>query len=124
MERLWAHLARWQPFPNCSGAGFSTSSPTYDPFYCDDGYRLVARKGKNAPDEVGCLSVTRQEVSAESCQGDVGNNTSGGGSGFAWEHKGDQQICTAFLSKPPNIRSKPRYIDITIDGSGTQRIWF
>jgi hypothetical protein len=30
----------------------------------------------------------------------------------------------AYVTMPPTLRSQPNYVDVTIDGVGTQRVWF
>lgn len=125
IEKLWSHLAKGRSFPMCSGAGFSTSRPGYDPYYCNDGYQLVTRSSERGQRKVGCISVKREVVSSSTCRN---NDRDGGGyAGYQsvrWERVDGKFSCTAQITRQPNIRERPRFIDVTIEGSGRQRVWF
>ena len=124
IERLWRHLAKGRSFPSCIGVGFSATKPRYEPYFCDEGFRLVSRNGQASRKEVGCISTERQEVAVNHCQ-TYGDGRRGiNGSGARWERVGQGYVCKAFVSKPANVRSKPRYIDLNIQGAGVQRVWF
>ena len=119
IERLWSHLAKGRSFPICSGVGFTASRPGYEPYYCDAGYRLVTRASDHARNEVGCVSTEPQIVSSQMCMHDDGGGTSG-----RWSVEDGKRVCKAFVAARPNIRSQPRYVDVTIEGLGRQRVWF
>lgn len=125
IEKLWSHLAKGRSFPTCSGAGFSTSRPGYDPYYCNDEYQLVTRSGERGQREVGCISVKREVVSSSVCRN---NDRDGGGyagyQSIRWERVDGKFSCTAQITRQPNIRERPRFIDVTIEGLGRQRVWF
>ncbi|MCK4207326.1 hypothetical protein J3U99_21425 [Brucella pituitosa] len=119
IERLWSHLAKGRSFPICSGVGFTASKPRYEPYYCDTGFRLVTRSGDRGRNEVGCVSTEAKVVSNQMCRRD----DSGGATG-RWYFEEGQRVCKAFITKRPNVREQPRYVDVTIDGAGRQRVWF
>ncbi|MES4992424.1 hypothetical protein ACTJJ7_11265 [Phyllobacterium sp. 22229] len=119
IERLWSHLAKGRSFPICSGVGFTASKPRYEPYYCDSGFRLVTRSGDRGRSEVGCVSTEAKAVSSQMCRRD----DSGGGTGLWYVEEG-KRVCKAFVTKRPNVREQPRYVDVTIDGAGRQRVWF
>lgn len=119
IQRLWSELAKGGAFPTCSGVGFRTSQPGYQPYSCEDGYRLSTGSG---PLGMGatCLSTTRQEVDSSACVsgGDATN-------GFArWISSDGQRRCIAYVTARPSERSQPHFLDVTIEGVGTQRVWF
>lgn len=124
IERLWSHLAKGRSFPICSGVGFTATKPRYEPYYCDAGFRLVTRAGTHARDEVGCVSMEPKVVSNQAC----GNDDSGGRSGREgsgqWHFEDGKAVCKAFATARPHVREQPRYVDVTIDGAGRQRVWF
>lgn len=41
-----------------------------------------------------------------------------------WERVDGKFVCTAQITRQPNIRERPRFIDVTIEDSGRQRVWF
>jgi len=119
VQRLWNELARGRPFPTCSGVGFQTSKPGYEPYSCGAGYRLTARVGPQGQ-EAACLSATRQAVESSQC-----SSGAGAGNGAAhWVSSGGQRQCMAFVTAQPSVRAQPHFVDVTIDGAGTQRVWF
>lgn len=119
IERLWSHLAKGRSFPICSGVGFTATRPGYEPYYCDSGFRLVTRRGEHERDEVGCVSTEPRIVSDEACR----NDDSGGISG-RWHIEDGKRVCEALVTARPHLREQPRYVDVTIDGVGRQRVWF
>jgi hypothetical protein len=119
IERLWSELAKGHSFPSCSGAGFQMSRPGYEPYYCDEGYRLTIRYGDHGQ-EASCVSSTPQTVSDSECYSDRRN--SGSSSGSSWN--GKEPECQRYVTMPPRVRSQPRYVDVTIDGIGRQRVWY
>ena len=120
IEKLWSHLAKGRSFPICSGVGFTATKPRYEPYYCDAGFRLVSLSNEGRHNrEVGCVSTQLQAVSDELCR----NGDSGGTSGH-WRFEDGKRVCKAFVTARPHIREQPRYIDLTIAGSGRQRVWF
>lgn len=119
IERLWSHLAEGRSFPICSGVGYMASKPRYEPYYCDNGFRLITRSGDRGRSEVGCVSTQARVVSSQVCSRD--DNGAGTGQWYLEEGK---RFCKAFVTKRPNVREKPRFVDVTIDGAGRQRVWF
>jgi hypothetical protein len=125
IRKLWKWLAKGRSFPSCSGAGFESSRPRYDPYYCRAGYTLSVRYGPNGRDGT-CISDAMQPVSDSLCERDRGR--AGKGHGFAssprWGQTGGRRQCMAYATSRPLVRERPRYIDVTIDGAGKQRVWF
>ncbi|GAA5623483.1 MULTISPECIES: hypothetical protein [Brucella] len=119
IERLWSHLAKGRTFPICSGIGFTTSRPRYEPYYCDTGFRLVTRSDVRGHSEAGCVSIEPKVVSKHMCRSDYSSVATG-----QWYFENSKRVCKAFVAKRPNIRKQPRYVDVTIDGAGRQRVWF
>lgn len=73
---------------------------------------------------MGCVSTELQTVSADLCR----NNDNGGRSGTLgsarWDLSDGKRVCKAYVKERPHVREQPRYIDLTIDGAGQQRVWF
>jgi hypothetical protein len=47
------------------------------------------------------------------------------GNGAArWVSSSGQRQCMAYVTTQPSFRSQPHFIDVTIDGMGTQRLRF
>lgn len=103
IHRLWKHLAKGRSFPVCNGVGFRASRPGYEPHYCDAGYRLIQRTNDRGR-EVTCISLRPIPVRGQSCK--------------------SLSTCTVFQLKPPHLRERPRFVDVTIDGHMSQRVWF
>jgi len=122
VEKLWKHLAKGYSFPVCVGAGVKVLRPGYEPYYCHDGYRLVSRYGDQRR-ETACVSVERQTVSNASCHG-KGSGADSSPISARWVREGDRTLCKAYVTQTPNRREQPRFVDVTIDGVGRQRIWF
>ena len=118
IERLWSHLAKGRSFPICSGAGFTATTPRYEPYYCDAGFRLVTRSGERR-DEVGCVSTEPKVVNDAMC-----SYRDDGGAMGCWRFEDGKRVCKMLVTQRPHVRERPRYIDITIDGAGRQRVWF
>lgn len=55
-------VGKGRSFPTCAGAGFQTSRPLYEPYYCNAGYRLSAGYGPSGRDAT-CISTSLQAVS-------------------------------------------------------------
>ncbi|WLS04925.1 hypothetical protein [Shinella oryzae] len=125
IHKLWKWLAKGRSFPTCSGVGFQSSRPQYDPFYCGEGYRLIAGQGQFGR-HATCVSVSRQVVDDRQCGRDHTSERGGYPSSFSarWKWKDGHQYCTAYSTSSPLIREKPRYIEVIIEGAGKQRVWF
>lgn len=54
--------------------------------------------------------------------GGRGGDASFSSARWQWDH--GRQQCMAYTISRPLIREKPRYIDVTIEGVGKQRVWF
>nr|WP_225165612.1 hypothetical protein [Ensifer sp. IC4062] len=118
IQKLWRELAKGHAFPTCSGVGFHTSRPGYEPYYCDDGFRLTTRYGERGL-EARCVSTTPQIVSDNHCRsGSTGTRSSG------WRWNGGERQCRRHVTTWPRLRSQPRYVDVRIDGIGSQRVWY
>ena len=121
VQRLWNELARGRPFPTCSGVGFQASRPGYEPYSCEAGFRLTTRVGPQGQ-EAACMLAARQVVESSRCTSGAG---AGAGNGAArWVSSGGQRQCMAFVTAQPSVRAQPHFVDVTIDGAGTQRVWF
>ncbi|MEI2298724.1 hypothetical protein [Ensifer sp. MJa1] len=118
IQKLWRALAKGRPFPACQGIAFQTSRPRYEPYYCNDGYRLTIRQGDRGR-EAGCISIRPQAVSNAGCNFDENRTPT-----VAWPRMHDHTRCQRYLTTRPNIRPQPHYIDVTIDGVGKQRVWY
>lgn len=119
IERLWSHLAKGRTFPICIGIGFTASRPRNEPYYCDTGFRLVTRSGDRGRNEVGCVSTEARVVSSQMCRRDDNGGPTG-----QWYFEEGRRVCRAFVTTRLNVREQPRYVDVTIDGAGRQRVWF
>lgn len=125
IEKLWDWLARGRSFPTCSGVGFQSSRPHYEPYYCNAGYRLSGGYGRQGNDAT-CVSTAPQVVSDSFCQRDRDGGGSNNGSVISpgWQKQNGRYQCLAYTTARPLVREKPRYVDVTIDGVGKQRVWF
>ncbi|RKF41889.1 hypothetical protein BCY90_16470 [Agrobacterium deltaense] len=125
IEKLWSWLAKGRSFPTCTGVGFQSSRPRYEPYYCNAGYRLSAGYGPRGSDAT-CISTSLQAVSDTFCQRDRDGSGSSNGSVMSprWQRENGRYQCMAYTVARPLVREKPRYIDVTIDGVGKQRVWF
>jgi hypothetical protein len=118
IEKLWRELARGHSFPTCSGVGFQALRPRYEPYYCNDGYRLTTRYGDRGR-EASCISTTPQTVSSDECYSDNDRITSA-----MWRRSDGRIKCQRYVTTRPNVRTQPHYVDVTIDGVGKQRVWY
>jgi hypothetical protein len=119
ITRLWKHLAKGGSFPTCSGVGFSAARPGYEPYFCDVGFRLLARAGDRRQ-EVACVSSQPVAVSNEHCAAWRDNAKQTG----HWSWEDGRRVCKAILTVKPHLREQPHFVDVTIDGVGRQRVWF
>ncbi|MGK6315613.1 hypothetical protein [Neorhizobium sp. DT-125] len=106
-------------FPICRGIGFSASRPGYEPYYCDTGFRLTHRRGDSG-NEVACVSSEARTVGDSLCRRDY----DGGSPIGRWRFEAGRRVCKADIAKRPNIRQRPRFVEVTIDGLGRRRVWF
>ncbi len=125
IQKLWRWLAKGRSFPTCSGVGFQSSRPRYDPLYCNEGYRLTGGYGPRGQDAT-CVSTSMQVVDNAMCRRDRDGGRGGDASvsSARWQWDNGRQQCMAYTISRPLIREKPRYIDVTIEGVGKQRVWF
>ncbi|AYG62358.1 hypothetical protein QD460_25150 [Rhizobium jaguaris] len=125
IDRLWEELAEGHSFPACSGVGFRASQPGYDPYYCNDGYNLTTRYGDRGQ-EATCVSTTLQKVNDRFCSSDKDSAPDNSGLVISarWRRDGRHLECVAYPTLQPNRRSQPHYVDVTIDGVGSQRVWY
>jgi len=125
VQKLWRWLARGKSFPTCSGVGFQSSRPHYDPLYCDDGFRLTVTYSDKAR-EAACISASRQIVNKSLCRHDRDwpRNSNEQITAAQWQSENGQPQCTGYVTARPLVREQPNYIDVTIDGVGKQRVWF
>lgn len=125
IQKLWRWLAKGRSFPTCSGVGFQSSRPRYEPYYCNDGYRLSAGYGPTARDGA-CVSTSMQPVNDSLCRWDRDNAGGSNGSVISprWQQTDGRYQCIAYTISRPLVREKPRYIEVTIHGVGKQRVWF
>ncbi|WP_349436779.1 hypothetical protein [Pararhizobium sp. A13] len=125
IQKLWRELAKGHSFPTCSGVDFHSLRPGYEPYYCATGYRLV---GDYRPRwrEATCVSTSLQRVSSAFCSNsrDGYNSNIGSVQSPRWQREGGRLQCMGYSTARPIKRSQPHYVDVTIDGSGTQRIWY
>jgi hypothetical protein len=125
IQKLWRELAEGRSFPTCSGLGFHSNRPGYEPHYCDAGYTLSGGYGPRGEDAT-CVSTSLQRVNNTLC--------SNGRDGYDtdtnkvlsphWQREGGGPQCMAYPIERPNVRSQPHYVDVTIDGVGKQRVWY
>lgn len=118
IRKLWSELAKGRSFPTCSGLRFQASRPRYEPYFCNDGYRLTTRYGDRGR-EASCISTTPQTVSNDECYSDDDGITSA-----AWRRNEGRTECQRYVTTRPNVRPQPHYVDVTIDGVGKQRVWY
>lgn len=125
ISKLWQELAKGHSFPTCTGVGFRGSQPGYEPYYCNDGYSLTARYGDRGQ-EATCVSATLQKVDTRFCQS--GRNGAAESTDLVtsarWQRQGKHVECMGYPTEQPSRRSQPHYIDVSIDGVGSQRVWY
>ncbi|CCF00745.1 conserved hypothetical protein (plasmid) [Sinorhizobium fredii HH103] len=119
ITRLWRELARGHTFPACSGVSFRASRPRYERYACDEGFRLTTRTSDRGR-EASCVSTTPQTVSGRECYYD----RAGSAISSRWDHLGGERQCRRYVTRRPEVRSKPHFVDVTIDGIGRQRVWY
>ncbi len=125
IRKLWRHLAKGRSFPTCSGVGFHSSRPSYEPYYCNEGYTLVGTSRPRRHDFT-CLSKTARPVDSQFCASGSESDWSERHSVASprWQREGGRFQCMAHIFARPNIRQQPYYIDVTIEGVGKQRVWY
>lgn len=119
IEKLYRHLAKGGSFPICSGVGFSSSKPGYDPYECEGGYNLKRVQDASDRTKMTCESTVLTKVSSQYCVlngGHDGNQT--------WHKVDGKLVCGFYEQKAPTQREKPNYVDVTIEGSGSRRVWY
>lgn len=119
IQKLWRELAKGHSFPACSGVGFRASRPGYEPYFCNDGYRLATRYGDHGL-EASCISTTPQTVSHDECTSNNGGRTTPA----YWRWSEGSAVCQRYVTTSPNVRPQPHYVDVTIEGIGKQRVWY
>ncbi|MFG1298027.1 hypothetical protein V5F50_19735 [Xanthobacter sp. V13C-7B] len=115
ITQLYDVLRSGGSFPTCSGVGFKTSEPRFEPYYCEAGATLTQRSADAL--EVACVSTKRVEVDPNRCLGEEAER-----SPTAQFNVDGQSTCTDFETTPPLRREQPNYVDVTVDGQGTQRV--
>ncbi|MBE0559977.1 hypothetical protein [Brucella sp. JSBI001] len=125
VQKLWRWLARGKSFPTCSSAGFESSRPRYEPYYCNDGYRLTVSYADRRR-VVSCVSTSAQAVNSILCKhrSEQLRNDDGLFVDAKWHYEKGYRQCMGHKTARPLVREKPNYIDVTIDGVGKQRVWF
>lgn len=108
IEKLWSWLSRGRSFPTCTGVGFQSSRPRYEPYYCDAGYRLSAGYGPRG-NEATCISTSLQVVSNSLCQRDRDGGGSNDGSAISprWQRENGGYQCMAYTVARPLVRETP-----------------
>lgn len=124
IEHLWSHLARGQSFSMCSGMALTAMRPRFEPYDCDGGSQLIRQHGGDGGREAACLSIARHEVDASYCGCNEGGNTLPQYVGLRVGHVDGEVVCRAQSIERPNVRSKPRFIDVTINDVGRQSVRF
>lgn len=119
IQKLWRALAKGHSFPTCRGVGFQASRPGYEPYFCNDGYRLTTRYGDRGL-VASCISTTPQTVSNDECTSSDGGRTTSA----YWRWSEGRAVCQRYVTASPNVRPQPHYVDVTIDGIGKQRVWY
>jgi hypothetical protein len=118
IHKLWHELAKGRSFPTCSGVGFRVARRGYEPYYCNDGYRLTTRYGDRGL-EASCTSTAPQTVPHSECFFGDDRVTSA-----TWRLREGRTECRRYVTTRPNLRPQPHYVDVTIDGVGKQRVWY
>jgi len=124
IQKLWSELAKGHSFPTCSGVGFHSSRPGYEPYYCDAGYRLSGSYGLRGQ-EATCVSTSLQHVSSSLCSYDRDNHGRANSVlSPRWQREGGRLQCVGYPIARPNRRPQSHYVDVIIDGVGQQRVWY
>jgi len=125
ISKLWQALAKGASFPTCSGVGFRASQPGYEPYSCNDGYSLTARYGDRGQEAI-CISATLQKVDARYCRS--GRDSAAENTDLValarWQRRERHLQCMGYPTERPSRRLQPHYVDLTIDGVGSQRVWY
>jgi len=121
IHKLWRELARGHAFPTCSGANFHASRPHYQPYYCDAGFTLRSGYGPEGSEE-SCISDEPEPVSNEFCSSSDGIESAA--LSAHWVRASGRLQCESYVERRPNVRNQPYFVDITVKGVGTQRVWF
>ncbi|MBY2932914.1 hypothetical protein HF279_09890 [Rhizobium leguminosarum] len=121
----WRELAEGHSFPTCSGVGCRSSRPGYEPYYCETGYWLESDYGPRGREAI-CVSTApaagKRRILPQSWrrqqfqQGSVLSPR--------WQREDGRRRCMGYSTARPNVRSQPHYVDVTIDGTATQRVWY
>jgi hypothetical protein len=125
IQKLWRELAKGHSFPTCSGVGFHSSRPGYEPYYCDAGYRLKGDDGSHGR-QVTCVATLPQPVSNALCSNDGNDFGRNNNSVLSphWQRQDGRRQCMGYPIVRPNVRPQPHYVDVTIDGAAMQRVWY
>lgn len=126
IQKLWRELAEGHSFPTCSGVGFRSSRPGYEPYYCETGYRLESDYRPRGQ-ETTCVSTSLQPVSDAYCPNVFGDDHKFNKDSVRsprWQREDGRRRCMGYSTARPNVRPQPHYVDVTIDGAATQRVWY
>ncbi|WP_408914468.1 hypothetical protein [Brucella pseudogrignonensis] len=120
ITKLYKQLARGGGFPTCSGADFSTSHEGVEPFECPDNFELVRVQDPDSRRlSATCQSKAVKKVPAQMCLHIKGQPPKG-----KWFELNGERFCGLREVRKPVKREKPHYIDVTIEGGGTHRVWY
>lgn len=125
IHKLWNELAKGHPFPTCKSVGVRTSPPGYEPYSCNPDHRLIRRYGVRGQ-EASCISRSPQRVDDIFCSysDDLDPSTHGVVTSASWRRLNGQLECFGHVTARPTLRERPQYMDVTVDGRVTQRIWY
>ncbi|MBB4571138.1 hypothetical protein [Rhizobium leucaenae] len=125
ISRLWQELAKGRSFPTCSGIGFQATQPGYEPYYCNDGYKLTTGFGGRG-EEATCVSAILQKVDERFCSSDKNSASDNHGLVISarWKRDGRHAECVGYPTLKPLRRTQPHYVDVIIDGVSSQRVWY
>ncbi|MGF0524085.1 hypothetical protein ACQEDT_21425 [Agrobacterium pusense] len=123
IQKLWRALAKGHSFPTCSGVGFHSSRPGYEPYYCNDSFRLSRSYGPRG-EQATCVSTALERVEGSLCSSGRDDDDSSSVLSARWQRRDGRLQCMGYPITRPNVRSQPNYIDVTIDGVGRQRVWY
>ncbi|WP_245372640.1 hypothetical protein [Rhizobium leguminosarum] len=104
IQKLWRELSEGHSFPTCSGVGFRSSRPGYEPHYCETGYRLESDYGPRGR-EATCVSTALQPVSNAFCPsvGDGYNFNKGLVLSPRWQREDGRRQCMGYSTARPNV---------------------
>jgi hypothetical protein len=125
IHKLWSELAKGHSFPTCNSVGLRISQPGYEPHYCGPGYRLIRSYGVRGQ-EVSCVSTAPQKLDDAFCSYGHNNylSTDGGVTSAGWQRHDGRLQCFGQMTVRPTVRERPHFIDVTVHGAGTQRVWY